>query len=518
MAYILFFIINILYISFELLFNFTLLNVVSNVNTSPTDIQDIENIGRFLSASGFTLLCWKLIYSNEINKKWNSSIIIGAIITLAVFFSFYKIQDKYIDHLARSFTNETKQNIYDIYLLKKGLLTGSVSLQNIPYNTTLADTAESKTFITGLPLFLAHNDKMLSYIRDNREKLTSHIYANDLRENTHIYSPIYEKVYGITDQFYVKYLATTKSMISGMQSASTTGENSYSKMHKQLQKKYKYTRTRLSYSSWINTPEIKQLISNTVYSQYKLRITKDFNPMNKISYKNALIYSVQSNYTDSFNSKLSSEKDFPKVPLGILDKDIFYKHPEMISFLKRNLGSLYFESPALNKYSFRSNERRREDKILINNNSANIGKSIAKEHISKNLNSEEIHSIIKGMIVPPIALILSIFFAFINFILLIKELSFKIFTKFNKSPKMYSNIIMYYFVFLLLTLPLIISNSYTEKDSYKRVYSTMEDNSKIIAFCSDWILRFEPFVYNYAEVAYLNNLKENKNYRRFFSN
>lgn len=518
MAYALFFLINILYISFEVFFNFTLLNVVSNSSATIEDIHSLEDIGRFLAASGFSLLFWKFIHSKGYHKKWNqtfiSSIIIGSIITTISFFSFYEAQNKYIDHLAKNFSNETKQKIYDLQLLKKGLISGNLELQNIPYNVEMSDNTESKTFIIGLPLFLINNEKTLSHIEKNREKIANHIYGSEIREDPEKIIPIYRKVLIDIDTFFSDYREISKNKYNDMNYAKKTALNSFSKMHYQLKRKYKYTRTRMSYNSWVNTAEIKNLIINKIRSEYKLNVTKDFNPIDKKSYMNALIYSVADQYNNEYENKIKSN-NYPKVPLGIMEKNKFYKHPEIVLLLKKSLGAFYFEADSFGNYGFRTRTTLFEDKNLIIQNSSKISKALTKEHINKNINSEEVHNIVKAMIVPPIALILSIFFAFINLFLLIKGISFKIFSKFNKYPKLYSNIIMYLLVSILLTMPLILNNSYTEKEAYQKVYKNMSDNNKLLAFSANWILRFEPFIYTYAENIPFINLKENFRYNKF---
>lgn len=506
MAYVVFLIINLMYISFEFLFNFSLLNTVGSSSSTIDDIHKIENIGRFLAASGFTLLCWKFINAKGYNKRWKYKKLSWIMVTLISFFGFYNGQEKYIDYLARSFEPETKQKIHDMYLLKQGLLTGSVVLQNVPYNINQANNPESKTFIAGIALFMINNDKTLDYIRKNSEPIARHIYVNELKDSPekfyHVYKPLIEKV----DAVFSDYFKINNKRKDDAKQAKKIADNSFPKMHKQLKYKYKYSRSRLSYTSYVNTREIKDLIKSKIRSEYRLTVTRDFNPMDRNSYSRALIGSVTDIYDTEYQNTVKNNEFGIDIPLGIDYREEFYQHPQIVSLFKKTLGPFYFNDKELGGYAFRDLDPALDKKLILYNANT-IGNALAIDHNKVDLNSEGVTDIIKAMIVPPIALILSMFFGFMNLFLIVKNISFKIFEKLNKSPKKNANIVMYSLIFSLLMFPLILSNSYTETKAYQGIYKNMSKHSFLIAFSANWILKFEPFVYNYGKLILPNKNK-----------
>lgn len=494
MVYWFFIVINIIYILFEFTFNFSLLNIVGSNKTTIDEINQIEDIGRFLAASGFTLLLWKYIQAKNINRKWNKSFFVGIFITVISFYGFYISQEKIIDYTARNLSEQTAKSIYNLYLLKEGLISGTVVLQNIPYNEDNAHSAESKTFLITLPLFMISNQKTLNYIEKNKEQISTHIYKYKITSSPRSYEYIYKEPISKLDSFYNSYKKTTDNRNKDINKGTKIANDTFQKMQSELKKKYRYSRSKLTYQNYIRTSEIKSLIKNKIYSKYRLNITRDFDPNSKQSYSNAITGSISDGYQSEFNSKMNSSEYAVNVPLGIKTRNEFYNHPNIVKLLKEKQGDFYIPFKGMGLDIFRYNEP--SNQKLIIDNSSRIAKAISKQYVNVNLKSENVIQIIKSMIVPPIALILSIFFGFMNLFLILKILSAKIFSYFTKYYNNMSLIFMYSSITALLILPLVLNNSYTEKKSYKSIYENMYDYNFFIAFSANWILKFEPFVYN----------------------
>lgn len=504
MIYGLFVLINIIYIGLEFIFNFSLLNIVGSPDTTIEDIHKIEDIGRFLAASGFTLLLWKLIQSKGINDRWNRNVIIGLLITLGSFYGFYITQEKIIDYTARNFSPETTKNLYNLYLIKEGLLSGHLALQNIPYNEENSKTPESKTFLITLPLFMINNQKSLNYIEKNKEKISNHIYKNKIIYNPKKYIGIYQTPILKLDEVYEKYKVININRNKDIQQSYKIANESYPKMHSELKRKYRYSRSRLSYSKYVNTNEIKNLINRQIRNKYRIDITRDFNPMDKKSYSNAIVGSIIDNYEREYQSQLINNNYDVKVPLGLKSRIDFYNHIEVINFLKNKQGDFYIPFKNMGGDIFRLNNGTDRNHNIIIANSEKIAKALTKKNISADLKSEAVIDVIKSIIVPPIALILSIFFAFMNLFLVIKNIFSSIFKFFGDNYNIKSLILMYSLVFILLLFPVVLNNSFTETKSYKNLYSNMKEYSFFIAFSANWILKFEPFVYKYGEKIPIN--------------
>lgn len=501
MVYWFFIVINIFYILFEFIFNFYLLNIVGDQKTTMDDINQIELIGRFLAASGFTLLLWKFIQAKNINYKWNKSFFVGIFITAISFYGFYITQEKVIDYTARNLSESTTKRLYNLFLLKEGLISGTVILQDIPYNEGNANTAESKTFLINLPLFMISNDKTYNYIEKNKKIISNHIYKYKVSNHPEDFEHIYREPVAKLDSVYAEYKRTSIRRDDHIRESKRIGEESFKPMHRELKKKYKYSKSRLSYQNYINTNEIKSIIKDKIKYNYNLYITRDFNPNSQQSYSNAITGTIIDAYQKEYDQKVAESGHDLNIPFGVKDRTAFYNHPKIVNFLKKEQGDFYIPLRNMGDRMFRFNYL--ESQQVIVDNAEKIAKAITKEHINIDLKSDEVISIVKSMIIPPIALILSLFFGFMNLFLILKMLSSKIFSYFTRHNNKLSLVFMYSCVSMLLFLPLVLNNSYTNTVSYQTIYKNMSDDNYFIAFSANWILKFEPFVYDNGNVISL---------------
>src|SRR5690606_29234143 len=110
--------------------------------------------------------------------------------------------------------------------------------------------------------------------------------------------------------------------------------------------------------------------------------------------------------------------------------------------LRNNMGVFYVEGikPDMSKAQF---EKQVASKISVN---------IAEQFLNKDLDSVEGKQVVKAMIVPPIALILSLLFGFINAVILVKTVISKI-----VKANFVSNIIAIASIGILLAVPAVLS-------------------------------------------------------------
>lgn len=494
--------INLMYISCEFLFNFFLLNTASNFSTLD-QIHSVEIMGRSLASFGFTLLFWKMIQnSNNSGRRKFFYVILVSFITYP---SFYHLQGKLVDYLAESSTLSTKRQMNDLFLVKQGLINGSVQLSSIPYNLSIRDLPESKTFISSISLFMFNNNILHSYIEKNRNQIARHVFIAQLTKDPSQYIAAYEKVIAEIDVLYKKYEELEYRRQVEASKAQKIANGSFSDMHNKLKRKYRSdSRKRqyagLSYASYVNTSSIKELIKDELRRRHSINIVSNFNPNNKASFVNAVVHSVNKEFAE-INNRTKDEIGFV-VPLGYNYRVHFYKDPAIIKLLSDTLGPLYFDGNFGSK-AFRGLDIQGDRKMLQDN--ANIiSLKLAHNFSHRDLNSAESISIVKAMIIPPIALIFSIFFAFLNLFILIKTIAMKVMKNKNKSNKI-SNYIVYGLLFILLVFPAVLNNKYTESKSYQTLYKTMKEYNPIMAFSANWILKFEPFIYGYGKAFLSRN-------------
>lgn len=477
--------INIIYVSAELVFNFILLNT-SSTQIRLEDIHSVEMLGRALAAFGFTFIFWKFIESR--NLKTKSKIVLILLVTSISYPLFYFGQEKLVNSLAENSTIETREKMNSIFLLKQGLLNGSLQLDTVPYNEDIKDLPESKTFITNIPLFMMNNDKVLSYIKNNNVNVAEIVFRTDVINDPMKYVEIYKEALFDLDMKYNSYDSHNMSMKIDIDKSVRLVDANYDDLMKYLKWLYgKESDTAeffsVSFIEYLKTKKIQDIIKSKISEKSKIKINGFVDVSSKSAFKNNL----KRNVVDKYNAGLGS------IPMGIKSKMEFRNHTEVKKLFKDELGALYidinFEEDSFNGTNIE------KDINVIKNNAGIIGSAIAKEFINKDLMSEEGASVVKAMIIPPLALLFSLFFAFVNFIILVKT----ILNRNIKSKKVVNTVVISLVSFMLI-IPLLLNNKYTESDSYKKVIVNVEDYNYVLSSGVNWIMKMEPFVYSYGKV------------------
>lgn len=486
-------VVNILYILAELTFNIVLLKVVS-AEVSLNDIQEVEVLGRGLAAFGFTFILLKVLQGKSLDIK--KRIIIMSVVTVVAYPLFYIGQEKLVDYLAENSSPETRSKMGNIHLLKTGLLNGALELDSVPYNKELKDMPESKAFITNIALFMMNNDKVLGYIGDNKEEVAAAVFESDVIERVRHYNRIHYEVFRNIRSEFSSYNHSLEKLARKESQVFRSVNASYRDLVNYLGSRYKRDRARteyrgMSFAQYSRTPEIQKFIKDNIKKQ------GGFEPSGiiDISSPTAMTRSILSEDNKAFNGRISVvEKKYDmKFPRGIKNETDFFNHPEVKKIFKLELGSLYVPI----KYSdYWSDEYMSQ--IFIDN-SGTIGANMAKDFVDKVTDPEESKAIVKAMIIPPIALFLSLLFAFLNFAILVKT----IIDSWAQEKSFVGYVAVFFLILSLLILPTLLENKYTESDSYTKVIRPVKEHSVIIAAAVTWVMKFEPFIYKYVS-PYVN--------------
>lgn len=477
--------INIIYVSSEFVFNFILLNTSSS-QIRLEDIHSVEILGRSLAAFGFTFILWKVIQGLKINNKSKLLAIIAA--TVISYPLFYFGQEKLVNYLADNSSIETREKMNYIFLLKQGLLNGSLQLDTVPYNEGIKDLPESKTFITNIPLFIMNNEKVLSYLKSNKVKVAETVFKADIINDPIKYVNIYGLALSNLDMKYNMYDSHSVSLDIDLKRYVKTANDNYPDLIKYLHWLYGKDNDTiefkgLSFGEYIETNKIQAEIKKEIGKKSSVVINGFIDVSSKTAFINTIKENVYNKYKEGFGS----------LPTGIKSKKEFRDNSEVRRLFKAATNNLYMDMN-IDEDSFKGMNLAADIK-LIEDNTSEIAKSLADNFLKKDLMSVAGASIVKAMIIPPLALLLSLFFAFINLIILVKTILDK-----NIKSKKTNNFIVLALVSFILVFPLLLNNKYTESSSYKTVFVNIENNSYVLSKGVDWIMKMEPFVYGYGKV------------------
>lgn len=501
--------INALYVLAEFLFNFILLNTAST-DVKLDDIHSVEIIGRSLAAFGFTFIFWKLIQNK--NMKTLKKVFLMIAVSLVAYPSFYYTQERLVNSLANNSTVETRQKLHDLFLLKQGLISGALKLDNIPYNTDIKNLPESKTFISNISLFLLDNNAVHNYMDKNRLAVATNIFKNDVVDNTDKYVDLYNNAtYDIT-VLYNNYKSNHEMRRIDMEKAAAGVDDFYPKMEEDLKWYYKKARNTndyrgMTYQQFSNTDSSKDIVIQRIKEKKGIQLDRNFDPSNVNSLKAAFARYVYNQY-EKGREQFKKEYGFV-LPDGLTDRYDFFMYPAIKNKAKEAMGAYYVDEIYRHYANFFQGGT---VDIVIRNNADNVANAVAQDFVKKDLMSADVTSVVKAMIVPPIALFLSLFFAFINIFILVKSVTKKVLeSRMNpENVKRYSNIVVGVLVLALFLLPATLTNKYTESPAYQKVYSNMKENGTIVAMSVNWIMKLEPFVYESGSTFIKDNFATKK--------
>ncbi len=485
------FVVNFLYILAELTFNIVLLKVVS-AEVSMGDIQEVEVFGRGLAAFGFTFMLLKLLQGTRLGVK--RKIVFMSVVTVVAYPLFYVGQEKLVDSLAENSSPETRSKMGSIHLLKKGLLNGALEVDSVPYNKEIKDLPESKAFITNIALFMMSNDRVLNYVEDNREEIASAVFERDLIERVKHYSWVhYEVVRNVRHEFS-NYTYNLEKLARKENQVSRLVNENYEDLVKYLKFMYKRDRGRVEYRGmsfiqYSKAADIQSFIKSRIETKGGGEPSGEID----VSSPSAMTRSILSEDFKAFNDGISAveikyDMEFPR---GVKDEVDFINHPEVRKILKVELGALYVPI----KYPDVWSEEERIQ-VLIEN-SGTIGANMGRDFIRKCSDPDTSKAVVKAMIIPPIALFLSLLFVFINLAILART----IVGGFVQGGG--ANIAALFLIISLLFLPALLTNKYTESGSYAKVIRPVMEHSVLVAAAVTWVMKFEPFVYKYVS-PYVN--------------
>lgn len=483
--------VNVLYILAEIVFNIVLLKVVS-AEVRLGDIQEVEVFGRGLAAFGFTFILLKMLQGARLDVK--KKIVFMSVVTVIAYPLFYIGQEKFIDNLAENSSPEVRRKMGNIHLLKTGLLNGSLEINSVPYSKEIKDMPESKVFIANIALFMMNNHGVLGYIENNKEEIAAAVFEGDVIERVQRYNWMhYEVVRNVRHEFII-YSYSLERLARKESRVSRLVNEGYGDLVKYLRFMYKRDRGRaeyrgMSFIQYSKAADVQGYIKRSIEKKGGIEPSGVID----ISSSSAMARSILSEDSKAFSDGISAiEKKYDmKFPRGVKNEVDFINHPEVRKILKVELGALYVPI----KYSDYWSDEEMEQ-VLIENSGA-IGANMGRDFISKGADPNVSKSIVKAMIIPPIALFLSLLFAIVNFAIFARTIIG------GCVHGRAGNFAALCLIVSLLLLPTLLANKYTESGSYSNVIRPVMEHSILIAVAVTWVMKFEPFVYKYGS-PYVN--------------
>lgn len=240
-------------------------------------------------------------------------------------------------------------------------------------------------------------------------------------------------------------------------------------------------------AQFLNSGGYTSYVNTYIAKNYGLKMGDNWTVSNKSSF-------VKS-FSDAYESKIISEsastlksKYGVSLPMN-LNKSEFFNNNEVNKLFAKNFGAYYYNT---------SKTQVTKDEFLKSVYPV-ISSKLANQYSSKDFANEDGINMVKAMIIPPVALLFSLFFGVINLIVLIKSL-IHIVLKFVVPNFNYKTLVLKVFTFVsvgfIIVIPFVFDNAYTSSESYSKMIGSLDSYNSVLALSVDWLFRFEPFVYN----------------------
>lgn len=238
-------------------------------------------------------------------------------------------------------------------------------------------------------------------------------------------------------------------------------------------------------NSYLNDKEVQSFFDSQSILKAGSTLPKPF-PVNNYAKFKTLINS-NSLIEDRLSMEIKKQYnvEFSK---GINTKQQFINDPAFHQIIKNKLGENYFEGLNLSM--------KKEEFIpkYIRKYSENATKSFINEYQNSYKYSDNGNQQVKAIIIPPIALFLSLLFTIINFGILILSISKKVIKNKNSYNKI--RIFMIFLILSLISYPIFVENNLTTNGKYHSLINTLKKENFLMSVAVDWTMRAEPLIFS----------------------
>jgi hypothetical protein len=509
-------IIELAYILAEFAFNAALLNTASGQVRNPDAIHQVELAGRLLSGVGLSILMYWTYFRNKIIEET----VFTGIKTLALsmlicvpsmYFGQKLIVEKFIVNGTDGFQRQYAESLI---LLKNGLQTGAVTLKNVPLSENGITDPGDMAFMSVMGAIMMGIPDYANVILKNERSMVERVNLMTSKDTADQAYPIYQEGSNRIITGFRDYQTASNDYASKASANRGKIDQAWSEVERSTEQGYAKYRKALSYFSYMNDAQFrsrtggygKGINSITQFRASGETITRVNVSLNQ---RGLAINDKWDGTREGFMTIMNNGgilewgDQMAKRSLYGLKPGLGFREFEQSSTiqnqLKDQMGKFYVAGMrlGLSKEDFTSS-------VIMVSNAKNIdawvegAKNRQYELADGGAREEEGRQFVRALIVPPIALLLSLFFSLLTLAKLpIRLISFK--DKYegnipwvNKARKA----IMAGDLVAILSLPMAKSDT---KVMDSTLFKMMSDKGKNIVPLGDkaivWLIKGEPLIY-----------------------
>lgn len=238
-------------------------------------------------------------------------------------------------------------------------------------------------------------------------------------------------------------------------------------------------------NSYLNDKDIQSFLDAQSILRTGSTLPKPFPLNNYLKFKTLIDSNILIEERLIMEIKKQYNVNFSK---GIKTREQFINDPAFNQIIKNKLGESYFDGLNL---SITKNE-------FIPKYVKQYSEYATKKFVNKYKKSYEFsqdgNQEVKAIIIPPIALFLSLLFFIINFGILILSIAKKVTKNINNYKKI--RILMIFLILTLISYPIFVNNKMTESKKYQGLIDRLETKNFLIGSIVDWTMRAEPLIFS----------------------
>jgi hypothetical protein len=507
------FVIEIVYVLTEFAFNAALLNAASGLVRDDQALHRIEVAGRILSGVGLSILMyWAYFRKKLVEESVETGLKTFAKSLIICVPLMYVGQKIVVDSfLVNGTTGQQRQYAETLILMKTGIQNGIVKMANLEFSKGGSDPSEM-AFVSVMGAILLGVPEYATAISKNEEAIARRVNQITSSETADKTYPLYYNASKDIIDGYKEYSKASKEYMSRVNDAVDTSKI-WSNVERSTSNGYaKYVKARNYYQSMSNERFVQKFgYPKGIRSLTEFRRTlRTIELINLDLSEAGLSLDVtwngqQSSFSQSLTKKGSSEwnQEMGKHGLGGISPGLTFRAFEQSGTiqeqLKEHMQSFYRDGMrvGLSKDDF-------TEQVIMPKNEASIRQWIEKaKNRSIDLGDggsreEEGRQFVRALIVPPIALILSLFFSLLTLAKLpLRAVSFV--DKYKGDVPWVTKarkFIMAGDLVAILSLPLAKSDSKIMKSS---IFELMSKKAKDAVPLGNvgiiWLIKGEPIIY-----------------------
>lgn len=243
-------------------------------------------------------------------------------------------------------------------------------------------------------------------------------------------------------------------------------------------------------NSFLRDKMIQDFLDSSSISKGGIPLPKPFPINSEREFKNRLLTDKEQIVSKILSDEIKKKMNIT-ISGNIKNKNELMESLEFSEVLKAKLGNAYFDG---------INENMSKEKFMsyfVKKFATNTTEDFIEKYNKSDEYNENGNLQVKSIIVPPVALSLSLFFTLVNGGILVLSL-LKIFIK---NEYLYSKVRIF-MIFLILTLiisPIFNDNSFSRDDAYQIMIAKLKKENIVLGYCIDWTMKAEPMIVSFIE-------------------